>query len=123
MRKKGKKIKTIAVLPKGLRLDVKWELPVRMALLSMNELGILREEHLYDLCVLGEMSNRVGCKGHYKVHVDALNRLLEAVYDNNGEVTDHQAISIEASVKVLLEYIKTVSNLDIAKAAMKGIKG
>lgn len=123
MRKKGKAIRqNLAVLPNGFRRDVKYELPIRSALLSMNELGYLNEGHLYDLWTIAEMVRRVGGKGHILVHADSLDRLIGQVNDAKGEVSDALAVSIEASCLVLLEYVKSVSNYAIGKAAMKGAK-
>lgn len=124
MRKRGAKIKhNLAVLPNGFRRDVRWELPLRSVLLSMNELGHLNESHLYDLWVLAEMCKRVGGKGHILVHADAIDRLIGQVNDSKGEVSDALAVSIEASCMVLLEYVKSVSNYAIGKAAIQGMKG
>lgn len=124
MRKKGKTIRqNLAVLPNGFRRDVKYELPIRSALLSMNELGHLNESHLYDLWVLSEITRRVGGKGHILVHADSLDRLIGQVNDAKGEVSDSLAVSIEASCLVLLEYVKSVSNFKIGKSAIQGMKG
>lgn len=122
MKKRGKRIKTIAVLPNGFRRDERWELPIRAALLSMDTLGHLNEGHLYDLWVLAEMSRRTGAKGHYLTHANSLERLIDNVHSNKGEVSDSDAAGIQASAGVLLEYIRGVSNLDIARAAMSGVK-
>jgi len=121
MRKKGKKIRqSLVVLPNGFRRDERWELPIRAALLSMDTLGYLNEGHLYDLWVLAEMSRRTGGKGHILTHADSLERLIDTVHSAKGEVKDLEAAGIEASCGILLEYIKGVSNVDIARASLKG---
>lgn len=123
MRKKGRTIRqNLAVLPDGFRRDVKWELPLRAALLSMNTLGYLDSEQMHDLKTLANMTIGTGAKGHYLVHADSLDRLIGQVNDANGEVSDSLAVGIEASCLVLLEYIKTVKNVAIARVAMKGVK-
>lgn len=123
MRKRGKNHSKIAALPPGFRRDGKFELPVRAALLSLNELNKVTEQQLYDLFVLAEMARLTGAKGHYLTHADTLKRLVCDLGDRNPhEASDLEVISITASSEILLEYIAKTSNYSIAKAALEGVR-
>lgn len=116
MKKRGKQYKRIAVLPNGVRRDTAWELPIRAALLSA-EHGSMNNDHLHDIWVLAEIAKRTGAKAHVLTHAEALQRLAELVYNHHGQVDSLTFGSIDASASILLEYVKGVSNYDIAKAS------
>ena len=121
MRKKGKKHSTLTCLPPGFRRDTKFELPVRSALLAM-ENECLTEKHLYDLFVLAEMSIISGAKGHYLTHADSLRRVVCLIGDRTGHnYSELEAAAVTASAPILLEYIGKLSNIEVAKAALIGM--
>ena len=121
MRKKGKKHSTIAVLPNGVRRDNKFELPVWAALMAM-ERGILEEKHLYDLFVLAEMCINSGGKGHYLEHAGTVKRMVCDLGDSKRQAQKLEYMDIHASATVLIEYFGKLSNVEIARAALAGLK-
>lgn len=122
MRKQGKKHSKLVVLPNGMRRDEKWELPIRAAIIAAKA-GYLVEKQAYDLFVLAKMAEMTGAKGHYLVHSEALQRIMCDYQDNKRtKISSLEAESIEASANVLIEFVGKVKNVDIAKAALKGMR-
>jgi hypothetical protein len=121
MKKVGRKIKTIACLPKGVRRDTKWELPIRMAMESIAN-GKITQSQYDDMKTLSEMTRRTTDEPHLIKHADSLDRILKPIGERGGVSTGNEAASCRASVKVLLDYIAGVHNSVIAKVSMDAIR-
>lgn len=122
MRKSGRKIKNnLTVLPLGIKRGLVWELPLQAALLALSN-GTIQQNHYDDLRTLSEITRRTTDEPHLLKHADSLDRILKPIGERGGACTGNEAVSIKASVRMLLDHVTRLNNSVMAKAAMGGIR-
>lgn len=121
MRKSGKKIKTCACLPNGIRNNLVWELPIRAAMLAIRN-GSITQGQYDDLSTLAEMTRRTTDEAYLIMHADSIDRVLHPIGRRGGKATGQEAASVTASVKLLLDHIAKVSNGTIAQVSLAAMK-
>lgn len=122
MRKSGRKIKNnLTVLPLGIKRGLVWELPLQAALLALSN-GAITQGQYDDLRTLSELTRRTTEEAHLLKHAESLERILKPIGQRGGFCTGNEAVSIKASVRMLLDHVTSLNNHKMVKAAMGGMR-
>lgn len=122
MKKRGKHInQNNCVLPLGIKRGQVWELPLHAALLALSN-GEITQGHFDDLRTLSEITRRTTEEAHLLKHAESLERILKPIGQRGGFCTGNEAVSIKASVRMLLDHVTSLNNHKMVKAAMGGIR-
>lgn len=111
------------VLPLGMRNSATFELPGYVASLALGQ-SHLCEQHLYDLLSNADMTRRIAPDGHPILPI--AQRMVEAVVaiqiraQEQGRllVTGDELRALRDGVGRTMDYLRTVPNVEIARAAM-----
>lgn len=121
MKKRGKKIKhTDCVNPLGIKGN-KYEIDARMALVAMQN-NVCKESHLVDLYILADICDRLGAKADILTHCHAVKRICDEVFNAGYQCNELRAISMSASVDILLNWFVKQNNLEVFKVAQEAIR-
>ena len=117
MRKRGKPHSTIAVIPLGVKLP-KLELEARMALVALDN-GIATQEHIIAFYTLARLCIRLNTphEPHIHAHAYSVHRMCDYIAGRNYETDRRDAVSMTASIDVLLTWFNRQSNKRISEIA------
>lgn len=129
MRKRGAHHSRIAVIPLGVKVATKYELGARAALLALG-VGAGNDQHLADLVVLASLCRRLPHPRHIGVHSEAVFNLIGGISDMGSGAMDYgsyaanplQMSSLSSSVDVLLEWMLSQRNSDIARICVGEVR-
>lgn len=117
MRKRGKTIKhRLALKPLGVK-NTNYELSARAALLAMKH-NVHTQQHLIDLYVLADITERLSCERYIKVHAASVKNLIEKAYQTE-QVGHFDYVAMEPSADVLLDFFGKAKNADIARVCLE----
>lgn len=111
-----------AVLPLGMRRSDRFELPGYVASLALGQPHFC-EQHLYDLLSNADMTRRITPDGHPILPI--AQAMVEAVAAIQQRAKEHGKLLVKGDeLRVLregvgrtMDYLRTVSNVQIARAA------
>ena len=117
MRKRGARHSTIAVIPLGVKLP-RLELEARMALVALDH-GIATLDHLVAFFALAVLCSKLNIrKSQYiKAHAESVIRMCDYIAGRNYETDRRDAVSMTASIDVLLTWFNRQPNSRISKIA------
>ena len=120
MKKTGKRIKhKLALKPLGVK-NTRYELDARAALLAMKH-GVQNQQHLVDLYVLAEITEKLSDEKHIKVHAASVKNIIEQAHQT-GVVMRLDYLAIEPSADVLLDCFRNARNADIARVCLESAR-
>ena len=121
-KKTGARINNIlAIKPLGVKSSIKYELSARAALIAL-ENDTATQDHLVSLYVLAELAERISGELYVKQHAAAIKRLCNQINENAYHCSFMVCASMSVSVDVLLCWLLTQKNIDIARHAHRAIQ-
>lgn len=111
-----------AALPLGMRRALQMELPGYIASLALGQ-PHFAEQHVYDLLSNADMTRRIAPSGHpilpiAQGMVEAIAAIQERAQRGKLGVTGDELRVLREGVGRTMDYLRTVPNVAIAKAAM-----
>lgn len=120
MKKRGKTIKhRLTLKPLGFK-STKYEMDARAALVAI-ERNVFNQQHLVDLYVLAEITEKLSDEHYIKVHAASVKNLIEQAHQND-RVARLEYAAIEPSADVLLQVFRSAKNADIARICLEAGK-
>jgi hypothetical protein len=110
-----------AVLPLGMRRAVQMEMPGYAASLALGQPHFC-EQHVYDLLSNADMTRRIAPEGHpilpiAQGMVEAIAAIQERAQRGKLGVTGDELRVLREGVGRTMDYLRTVSNIDIWRAS------
>lgn len=126
VRKPGKKcgarINNVLVLkPFGIKTSTTYELSARAALLAL-ESDMANTGHLANLYVLADLAERIGGELYVTSHAATIKRLCDQIHGDAYRCGHLTYVAMRASTDVLLRWVLTQKNIEIAKHARQAVR-
>lgn len=126
IRKPGKKSgarinNTLAIKPLGIKTATTYELSAHAALLAL-EHGCATEDHLIHLFVLHQLCTRMSTELAVVRHAESIDRLCFEIKARGYLCGRDSYISMSASVRWLIDWLKVQKNIDIARHAHRAVR-
>jgi hypothetical protein len=115
-----------AVLPFGMRRQVQMEMPGYQAMIALG-MDHLQEQHIYDLLSAADLAKRTAPAGHAIIDVAHSMVLACAEIQHRAQRVGKTGASgdemhlLKAGLPQLMDFLRTVSNFDIARAAAAAV--
>lgn len=116
----------LAVLPLGMRRQTEMELPGYQAMIALG-MDHLQEQHIYDLLSAADLVKRTAPAGHPIREVAQEMVLACADIQHRAErvgktgATGDEMRVLKTGLPQLMDFLRTVSNVDIARAAAAAV--
>lgn len=126
-RPRKKYVEKPCVLPLGMRSSIKFEMPGYQASIALGQEHFC-EQHLYDLLSNADMTRRIAPDGHEILH--AAQEMVYAIAEIQERsqilgkilVTGDELKALREGVGKTMDYLRTVSNVQIDRAARAALK-
>jgi hypothetical protein len=120
-KKRGKIIRNnIALIPFNAKDSGKYERSAYAALTAL-EHGVATMDNLRSLWILADMSERIAVDAYAIQHAATVKRLCVMIKSNDCDCGENILGSLSISVDVLLRWLVTQPNMEIAQAARDAI--
>lgn len=106
----------LALKPLGMK-DTKYELDARTALVALKH-NVHNQQHLVDLYVLAEITEKLSAERYIKVHADSVRRLVNKAHED-GRLERMDYLAIETSADMLIGSFRAAKNADVARVCLE----
>lgn len=121
-KKSGARINnTLAIKPLGIKTATTYELSAHAALLALDN-DSATQDHLVNLYVLADLADRIGGEFFVQQHAATIKRLCDQIHGDAYHCGHLTYVAMRASTDVLLRWVLTQKNIEIAKHARRAVQ-